>query len=648
MHEASAAQLRAATTPSYRVAALRHVRESIITREAEPYLRKAEVLALLAPERLCAIELYATGDPGPTIRSDRTIPRVSCISTLDFRRSYMDRNEPCLVEGIGQDWGLRRYVDSSGAPDLELLAATYGNVEVPVKDAETGGVATMTLAAFARVWRETTAENKVRYYLKDWHFRLDGLGDLASVPALFADDWLSGARDMDYHFFYLGAAGTRTALHCDVVNSFSWSANVCGSKRWRFWPAEETALLRDAFGDDVAADFGPSTARFPRRGSAAPLEIIQRAGEAIFVPSGWYHDVENLDDCLSVNCNWANASNLLWCLPRLAANGSAAPGEVSTAHFLRRVAARVATTADPRDLAAAAAAARSLEASDGDAAVAVAAAADARRVALARAADANAVLERAADADSDSDSGSDFGDGFLGRVGADLFADDDDTTRRRPVRARRGWTPGFHELVDLGVTRFEANVGGRRVSCKLGYRENGTGSSVWDGAVVLARFLETHPRLITGKRVLELGAGTGFGGLCAAALGAATVTLTDISACLPLLRENAAGARGVTAAALDWTEPVPSWARADVVLAADCLLPALDFLFAPLATTLAALLSSPEQRAYFAYEQRCMDCTPFFDLLRDAGVSATRVPDDDLHPEYKAPEIRCLEIRRHV
>lgn len=652
MHEASAAQLRAATTPSYRVAALRHVRDRIITREAEPYLRDAEVLALLAPERLCAIELYAVDDPEPTIRSDRTIPRVSCISTLDFRRSYMDRNEPCLVERVGKDWDLRRYVDSSGAPDLELLATTYGNVEVPVKDAATGTVASMTLAAFARVWREKTAEDKMRYYLKDWHFRLDGLGDLAPVPALFADDWLSGARDMDYHFVYLGAASTRTALHCDVVNSFSWSANVCGSKRWRFLPACETALLRDAFGDDVAPTFGPSTARYPRRGEAAPIEIVQRAGTAIFVPSGWYHDVENLDDCLSVNCNWANASNLLWCPPRLAANGAAAPGEVATAHFLRRVAARVAATADPCDLIAAAAAARSLEGSDGDAASALAAAADARRAALERAADANAALARAADvgldATSDSDSGSDFGDGFLGRVGADLFADED-TTKRRPVRARRGWAPGFHELVDLSVTRFEANVGGRRVSCKLGYRENGTGSSVWDGAVVLARFLETHPRLVLGNSVLELGAGTGFGGLCAAALGAATVTLTDISACLPLLRENAAGAQGVTAASLDWTEPAPSWARgADVILAADCLLPALDFLFAPLATTLAALLSSPKQRAYFVYEQRCMDCTPFFDLLRDAGVSATRVPDDDLHPEYRAKEIRVLTLCRHV
>ena len=349
---------------------------------------------------------------------------------------------------------------------------------------------------------------------------------------------------------------------------------------------------------------------------------------AHLIRAGWYHDVENLDDCLSVNCNWANASNLLWCGPRLVDEANAAPGEVSTSHFLRRVAARAASTRDPRDLAAAAAAARALEGREGDAAVALAAAADARRAALVD------------PADSDSDSGEDF----LGRVGADLF-DEDKTPRRRPTR--RGWTPGFHDVVDRGVDRFTCDVGGHKVSCKLGYRESGTGSSVWDGAVVLARFLETHPSHVRGKRVIELGAGTGFGGLCAAALGASNVTLTDIEACLPLLRENAAGVAGVVVEALDWTEPVAPSLRADVLLAADCLLPGREGLFAPLATTLAAPLAG-DAVAYFVYEQRCMDCGPFFELLRGAGVAVSCIPDDDLHPEYRAPEIRVLELRRDL
>ncbi len=44
--------------------------------------------------------------------------------------------------------------------------------------------------------------------------------------------------------------------------------------------------------------------------------------------------------------------------------------------------------------------------------------------------------------------------------------------------------------------------------------------SVWDAAVVIAKYMEKNHHAMQGKRVLELGAGTGLAGLAAAALGA--------------------------------------------------------------------------------------------------------------------------------
>ena len=37
---------------------------------------------------------------------------------------------------------------------------------------------------------------------------------------------------------------------------------------------------------------------------------LQEAGEALFVPSRWYHQVHNITDCVSVNHNWFNAATL--------------------------------------------------------------------------------------------------------------------------------------------------------------------------------------------------------------------------------------------------------------------------------------------------------------------------------------------------
>lgn len=92
---------------------------------------------------------------------------------------------------------------------------------------------------------------------------------------------------------------------------------------------------------------------------------------------------------------------------------------------------------------------------------------------------------------------------------------------------------------------------GQEVEVGLAWRENGTGSDLWDSALVLAGYFECCPAFAplevggsnksfwAGKRVVELGSGTGALGLLIAKLRAAHVVLTDLPECCPLLRKNA-------------------------------------------------------------------------------------------------------------
>lgn len=57
------------------------------------------------------------------------------------------------------------------------------------------------------------------------------------------------------------------------------------------------------------ATFFPGLARARRHA----IEVVQEAGETIFVPSNWFHTVENLHDTLSINHNWLNGSNVRHC-----------------------------------------------------------------------------------------------------------------------------------------------------------------------------------------------------------------------------------------------------------------------------------------------------------------------------------------------
>ena len=187
-------------------------------------------------------------------------------------------------------------------------------------------------------------------YLKDWHFASEWPDYQAySCPAYFQDDWLNfwldsraraaagspataTAKTSDYRFVYLGPAGTATGLHADVLRSHSWSANVAGRKRWRLLPRGLAHLLLDRAGrtpaphlfadlhgpqagaeHEVGSEAAPAAAaQFPGLGEARRrvLAVEQLPGEAIFVPSGWWHSVDNVGDCLSINHNWVSTSGL--------------------------------------------------------------------------------------------------------------------------------------------------------------------------------------------------------------------------------------------------------------------------------------------------------------------------------------------------
>ncbi|EQC40841.1 hypothetical protein SDRG_01908 [Saprolegnia diclina VS20] len=113
---------------------------------------------------------------------------------------------------------------------------------------------------------------------------------------------------------------------------------------------------------------------------------------------------------------------------------------------------------------------------------------------------------------------------------------------------------------------------------ELSFMEAGFGWQTWGASLVLAHAIATDQVDVRGRRVLEVGCGTGLVGIVAALKGASEVVLTDF---LPEVLQNArfnAEANGVRdvcrVTKLDWRSPTldadDDDQRFDVVLAADC------------------------------------------------------------------------------
>jgi len=79
-------------------------------------------------------------------------------------------------------------------------------------------------------------------------------------------------------------------IGCGIFScrSYSWSANICGCKKWLLYPPGQEKYLTDRLGNlayDILSDDMYDGKKFPDFDKARkPITVIQREGEVIFVP----------------------------------------------------------------------------------------------------------------------------------------------------------------------------------------------------------------------------------------------------------------------------------------------------------------------------------------------------------------------------
>ncbi|XP_051944481.1 2-oxoglutarate and iron-dependent oxygenase JMJD4 isoform X1 [Hippocampus zosterae] len=256
------------------------------------------------------------------------------LSYPKFFKMYLLPNHPCVFSKVfTEEWKCRKqWVTEEGKPHFQKLLREFGETPVPVancnaKEYNANPKQVMPFKEFIQYWKEHIQNGysspKGCLYLKDWHMSRDfPEHHVYTTPMFFTSDWLNEYWDAlevdDYRFVYMGPKGSWTPFHADVFRSYSWSANICGRKKWLLYPPGQEEFLRDTHGNlpyDVTSAEIHNGSLFPRSQEACqPLEIIQEAGEIIFVPSGWHHQVYNLEDTISINHNWLNGCNvdIMW------------------------------------------------------------------------------------------------------------------------------------------------------------------------------------------------------------------------------------------------------------------------------------------------------------------------------------------------
>ncbi|WP_439569158.1 cupin-like domain-containing protein [Sphingopyxis sp.] len=221
------------------------------------------------------------------------------LDTLDapdvdhFYRHYYEANRPAKLTGIVDHWpALQRW-------SLDHFASVVGDavVEAQVErerdpEYELAKDDHRRLVRFAELidWlRKDEASNDI--YLTAYN---SGTNAAALAP-LWDDMAPIALLDPRRHdgFFWLGPRGTLTPWHHDLTNNLL--VQVTGRKRVRMAPPWAFARMKNS--RHCFSDWG-NAALPPGAGDAETppvLETIIGPGEGVFLPVGWWHQVEALD-----------------------------------------------------------------------------------------------------------------------------------------------------------------------------------------------------------------------------------------------------------------------------------------------------------------------------------------------------------------
>lgn len=157
----------------------------------------------------------------------------------------------------------------------------------------------------SEVFFEDFTKGATDYYVFDHAVADTPFADQLKIPAFLDGNWLG-----DHYGFNItiSGAGSFTPFHEDGSGEQAWMYLVTGEKQWTIYPPKCRPLLWDSFFKDFYSPRRSHAARFPFLDCARAHEITAtaRAGDLIFIPPGWIHQVLTTEPSFGLGGNIFN------------------------------------------------------------------------------------------------------------------------------------------------------------------------------------------------------------------------------------------------------------------------------------------------------------------------------------------------------
>ncbi|KAL3673378.1 hypothetical protein V7S43_001093 [Phytophthora oleae] len=207
----------------------------------------------------------------------------------------------------------------------------------------------------------------------------------------------------------------------------------------------------------------------------------------------------------------------------------------------------------------------------------------------------------------------------------------------------------FHDALRDATRWFP--IAGKRIRIDQAWQSDGKGgtalgfgASVYDAAIALSLYLASHPDLVEGNRVIELGCGPGLVGVVAAHLEPKSVVITDgdpasVALTQRNIQVNSLSGEVCTAEEYLWGDlehhlvPKVGGQHFDVILGADIVACPYAEAFEGLMKSLQEM-AGPQTLVLLAYKKRQNSEEKFFETLEKV-FDIDQVGQSELHPDFQ-------------
>ncbi|WP_082555892.1 cupin-like domain-containing protein [Pseudomonas sp. Root329] len=228
---------------------------------------------------------------------------IDASDAMLFQKNYLMNEKPVILKGMGKDWpAIRRW-------SADFFRNTYGHVKVPVcyyktkRQERYKNQTKMPLGEYIYLAeRNNASDNNAELpYLGGWIYHKEFpelLDDIDMTLPCFPDNWLyklPSSISIPPTNLLIGYQHVSSPLHTDSFFVNSVLTMIVGEKKARLVSPSHTFAVSN--GQDL---FNPDITNEVLKQGADIFEGTISAGDALYIPPGWWHNVINCGFTIAV------------------------------------------------------------------------------------------------------------------------------------------------------------------------------------------------------------------------------------------------------------------------------------------------------------------------------------------------------------